>query len=79
MVTKVPDTTITQQVTQKLSSRGIRSPCTVRVQTSNGDVTLSGNVQFGHQKSAAAQVVAGVAGVRRVIDNLIVKPAAKRQ
>jgi osmotically-inducible protein OsmY len=78
MVAKIPDRTITQQATQKLANRGIRSPCHVQVQTTNGDVTLSGSVQFAHQKGAAAQVIAGISGVRRVIDQLIVKPSVKR-
>jgi osmotically-inducible protein OsmY len=78
LVTKVPDQTITQQVAQKLANRGIRSPCHVQVVAKNGDVTLSGNVQLAHQKGAAAQLASGVAGVRRVIDQLIVKPAVKR-
>ena len=76
--TQVPDRTITQQAGKKLANRGIRSPCRVEVQTRNGDVTLSGSVQYAHQKGAAAQVVAGITGVRRVIDQLVVKPAVKR-
>src|SRR5258708_4768866 len=58
--TQVPDRTITQQATQKLANRGIRSPCHVNVQSRGGDVTLSGTVQFAHQKGAAAQVVGGI-------------------
>ena len=74
---KVPDRIIMQQLTNKLASRGVRHPCKVTVQSSNGDVTLSGNVQFVHQKQAAVQVANGIAGVRRVIDNLIVKVLVK--
>jgi len=76
--TQVADRTITQQASQKLANRGIRSPCNVQVQTKNGDVTLSGSVQFAHQKGSAAQVVSGITGVRRVVDQLIIKPAVKR-
>ena len=76
--TPVSDRTLIQQVSQKLANRGIRSPRHVQVQSRNGDVTLSGTVQFAHQKGAAAQLVNGISGVRRVIDQLIVKAAVKR-
>jgi osmotically-inducible protein OsmY len=75
---QVPDRLLTQQVTQKLANRGIRSPCHVAVQTRKGDVTLSGSVQYAHQKGAATQVVGGITGVRRVVDQLTVKAVAKR-
>lgn len=74
---KVPDRIILQQLTNKLASRGVRSPCHVTVQSNNGEVTLTGNVQFLHQKQAAVQVANGIAGVRRVIDQLIIKVAVK--
>ena len=75
--TQVPDQAITQQLNNKLASRGVRSPCRVTVMSKNGEVTLSGTVQFAHQKGAARQIATGVSGVRRVIDNLTVKPADK--
>ncbi|MEX0611674.1 MAG: BON domain-containing protein [Pirellulales bacterium] len=75
---QVPDRVITQQVHQKLSNRGVRSPCHVSVQVKRGEVTLSGSVQFAHQKGAAVQVTSTVAGVRRVVDQMIVKPHVKR-
>jgi osmotically-inducible protein OsmY len=66
------DQTITNQVLLKLANRGIRSPCTVAVQTNKGEVTLSGTVQYSHQKAAAVQAATGITGVRRVIDNTTV-------
>ena len=72
------DGRITQTVTNKLASRGFSTPCRLTVQTSNGQVTLSGMVQHAHQKSAAMSAVSGMAGVRRVIDQMTVKPAVKR-
>jgi osmotically-inducible protein OsmY len=69
------DAALTQQVNNKLASRGIRSPCHVGVQTQDGNVTLSGTVRYAHQKGAAVQVTAGVTGVRRVIDQLTVRPS----
>jgi len=67
---------ISQQVTNKLTSRGIGAPCHVSVLTRNGEVTLSGTVRQGHQKSTAVQAATGIAGVRRVIDRLTVKAKA---
>lgn len=75
---QVPDRLITQQVSQKLANRGIRSPCHVEVSTNNGEVTLSGSVQFGHQKGIAAQAVSGITGVRRVVDQIVIKAHVKR-
>ena len=49
------DDRITQTVTNKLATRGFSSPCRLTVQTSNGQVTLSGTVQYAHQKSAATE------------------------
>ena len=72
------DDHITRHVNNKLASRGFGSQSRLTVQTSNGQVTLSGIVQHAHQKSAAMSAVSGMAGVRRVIDQMTVKPAAKR-
>ena len=75
--TQLPDRTLTQQASQKLANRGFRSPCHVEVQSKNGDVTLSGTVQFAYQKQAATQLVSGIVGVRRVTDLMTVKPMVK--
>jgi osmotically-inducible protein OsmY len=72
------DDRITQQVTNKLASRGFASPCRLSVQTSNGQVTLSGIVKYAHQKGAAVSAVSGMTGVRRVIDQITVQPATNR-
>ncbi|MEX2308996.1 MAG: BON domain-containing protein [Pirellulales bacterium] len=71
------DDHITRHVNNKLASRGFGSQH-LTVQTSNGLVTLSGAVQFAHQKKAALKSIAGMAGIRRVIDQLTVRPAVKR-
>lgn len=74
---EIPDRTLDQQVAQKLSNRGINSPSQVTVQTRRGEVTLSGIVQYPHQKNAAVQAATSVMGVKRVIDNLTVKPVVR--
>ena len=72
------DQGVTQQVSNRLASRGLGSPCRVMVESRNGEVTLTGNVQYAQQKGTAVKAVSGVAGVRRVVDHLVVTPAAKR-
>jgi osmotically-inducible protein OsmY len=58
--------------------RGLRTPCRIVVSSQNGDVTLTGSIQFAHQRSAATQAAANVPGVRRVVDQLKVTPVVKR-
>ncbi len=71
------DQKISSEVQVKLASRGLRSPCNLSVTTKNGEVTLTGTVQYAHQKAAAVQVATSVAGVRRVTDQT--KVGAKRR
>jgi len=75
--TENSDRTITRQVQNRLSGRGLSAPCHVAVDTRKGEVTLSGNVQYPHQKGTAVQAASAISGVRRVIDRLIVKVAPK--
>jgi osmotically-inducible protein OsmY len=72
------DQDITQKVNHKLANRGLRPPCRVAVATKGGEVTLSGSVQYGHQKRLAVSAASGIKGVRRVVDQLTVTPVAKR-
>ena len=72
------DDRINRTVTNKLATRGFSSPCRVTVQTSNGQVTISGTVQHAHQIGAATAAVSGMSGVRRVINQVTVKARIKR-
>ena len=74
---EIPDRTLDQQVAQKLSNRGISAPSQVVVSTRRGEVTLSGAVQYPHQKNAAVQAANSVMGVRRVIDNMTVRAVVR--
>lgn len=74
----IPDPRITQQVSQRLSGCGIRAPSRVSVASVKGDVTLTGAIQYEHQRQAAMHATRGVDGVRRVIDHLQVIPRAPR-
>ncbi|MCI0358318.1 MAG: BON domain-containing protein [Planctomycetaceae bacterium] len=66
------DQKISSDVQLKLANRGLRAPCNVAVNTKNGEVTLTGTVEYPHQKSAAVQAATSVAGVRRVTDQMTV-------
>lgn len=72
------DDRITKTVTNKLATRGLSSPCRVTAQTSNGQVTLTGTVQHAHQIGAATAAVSGMSGVRRIINQITLKPRVKR-
>ncbi len=76
-ITPVQDRTITRQVQSKLMGRGLGVPCRIAVETSKGEVTLSGSVQQPQQKVTAVQLTSAISGVRRVIDRLIIKLAIK--
>ena len=70
----IADRTINEQVSHQLISRGMRSPCNITVQAAKGVVTLSGKIEYEHQRSAALQLARRVDGVGRVIDQLHVAP-----
>jgi hypothetical protein len=70
---KMPDATLVQQVTRQLSNRGMQSPCHIAVNARKGEVTLSGTIQYEHQRIAALHAVRGIDGVRHVVDHLQVQ------
>ena len=72
----VSDSDVTQHVSQSLSNRGMRAPCRVSVTTQKGTVTLTGKIQYEHQRQLAVQTVRGVEGVNRIVDQLQVIPRA---
>jgi hypothetical protein len=73
IMNKVPDASIIQKVTKSLCNHGMRSPCRIAVASRKGDVTLSGTIQFEHQRIAALHAARGIDGVRRVMDQLKVQ------
>jgi hypothetical protein len=70
----ISDKAINQKVTQQLSARGMRSPCRIAVQTVRGVVTLSGDIEYEHQRNTAVQTARHLDGVSSVVDRLHVKP-----
>jgi osmotically-inducible protein OsmY len=75
--TPIQDKTITRQVQGKIAGRGLGPPCRISVDTTKGEVTLTGTVQYAQQKQTAVQATSGISGIRRVIDRLTVKTVAK--
>lgn len=56
------DPKITQNITQRLSGCGIRAPSRVAISSVGGQVTLSGTIQYEHQRQQAMKAVQGVSG-----------------
>ena len=75
----IPDRTIDQKVGQQLSNRGMRPPCKVAASTHGGTVTLTGKIQYEHQRNSFVQTARRVEGVQRVVDQLqvIIKAVKK--
>jgi len=73
----IQDSAIVQEVTNKLSSMGIRAPCRVAVASNKGQVTLSGTIQYEHQRQMALRAIRGVAGVQRVVDRMQAIPSGQ--
>ena len=67
---RIPDKTILQSVNQKLSQPGTGSQNSIKAAIRNGDVTLSGTIQYEHHRRHIVRTASGIAGVRRVIDQL---------
>jgi osmotically-inducible protein OsmY len=67
---RTSDPKIVQTVTQRLAGRGIRPPSRVVVTSADGQVTLSGTIQYQHQRQSAIQATRGIDGVRGVVDVL---------
>ena len=74
----IPDKSVLQKVNQKLSRMG-GSGGKVVASVMRGDVTLSGTIQYEMQRSSLLKVATSVPGVRRVIDQLKMKPKERRQ
>ena len=51
----VSDQAIMTKVNQQLQSRGVRLPCHVGVMSLKGMVTLSGTIQYDHQRQMAVR------------------------
>jgi osmotically-inducible protein OsmY len=71
---KISDPMISQRVQEKLANMGIRAPCRVAVASNKGHVTLSGSIQYEHQRHTVLHAIRAVTGVQRVVDLMHVTP-----
>jgi len=66
----IDDGTITTEVKAKLLNDGVTKGLAVHVQSFEGQVTLTGAVDTGQQRTKAGEIAASVTGVKKV-NNLI--------
>jgi osmotically-inducible protein OsmY len=71
---QIDDTTITTTVKTKLAAEKGSTLTRIQVDTNRGVVQLSGVVQSGAERSRAEQITRGVGGVKKVVNNLQVRP-----
>ena len=64
------DKVILKKVNQHLARMSFGARSRVAAAVSNGQVTLSGNIQYENQRRPAMKAVASVEGVRVVLDQL---------
>ena len=69
----VDDATITTKVKAQLVQDSVVKARDIKVETYKGTVSLSGFVSTPEEKARAAQIAAGVPGVREVKDYISVK------
>ena len=69
---KVPDSTILKKVNENLQRTGSGGQAKVQASVRNGEVSLSGSLQYEMQRSSMVKAANSVAGVRRVIDKMSV-------
>ena len=67
---EIPAKAILQKLNQRLARIASGSRNNITATVNNGDVTLSGTIQFEHQRRIMIRAVNSVQGVRRVIDQV---------
>ncbi len=73
------DATVLRNVNQRLGRAGLGSGCSVTVTVRNGDVTLSGSIQYEIQRRHICRAAEAADGTRSVVDRLVVQPANARR
>jgi len=74
----VTDKDLLRTVNQRLSRAGAASSTRVNATIQQGNVTLTGNLQYPYQRAPIVKSVERVTGVRRVIDMLKLVERAPR-
>jgi hyperosmotically inducible protein len=71
-----PDVVITTEVKAKMVADSVVRPYHLEVETKNGQVTLTGNIDSQEAKDRALQIASQTGGVTNVVDMISVKTAA---
>jgi osmotically-inducible protein OsmY len=66
----IADSKIIEGITRRLASCGVRAPSRVILACTNGQVTISGVIQYEHLRHPVLRAARGAEGVRTVIDLL---------
>ena len=74
---RVPDKAIERKVNQRLGRAGLGSQSKVTAVVRNGQVTISGTLQYDTQRRSVLNSARGVQGVRNVVDQLQTIPKKK--
>jgi osmotically-inducible protein OsmY len=69
---QVPDKTLLKEINRKLMRTGTQSKISACVR--GGYVTLTGNLQYEHQRRSLIRAANQVSGVRQVVDQMTVRP-----
>ena len=69
----VADKALLKKINQRLERTGLGSRSRVTVTIRRGQVSLSGNIQYEHQRRPALKAVGSLQGVRGVVDHLQVQ------
>jgi osmotically-inducible protein OsmY len=70
---QIPDNDVLKRINSRLGRTGLGGQSSVHVAVRNGDVTISGSIQYDAQRRSVLNAIRGVGGVRRVMDQLQVK------
>ena len=69
---QIPDQTVLKSVLQKMTRKGTSSS-RVTATVRSGDVTLTGTIDYEHQRRSVVSSATNIPGVKRVIDQLRVE------
>lgn len=75
----VTDNEVLKSVNRKLMQRATGAGTKVTATVAGGCVTMSGVIGQEFQRRTLISAVSGINGVKRVVDNMTVTPAKKRE
>jgi osmotically-inducible protein OsmY len=75
----VPDKQLQRSVAQKLAQKSGGSGAKINATVSGGIVTLAGVLTTETQRKILMSAMAGIGGIKRVVDTMTVAPPKKRE